>query len=186
MYRLRGTGRPAAILAVWSLLFVFISCAPVAREGVPERVDREAEPHERGIPQEEAPSEEEIPAIYDLEEEMHPENMPVDPEELEQDIEPLVPDTVAVEEMALPETGAGEHDLGYRIQIFATGELPKAQAMRDAAMARTGYAAYIEFEGDLYKVRLGNFANRGDAAAVRSEIVELYPDCWIVQTTIRR
>ena len=153
---------------------------------MPAQVEREAEPPERVVPPEEVPREEEIPAFYDLEEEMHPEDMPADPDELEQDIEPLVPDTVAVEEMAGPETTGRDYDLGYRIQIFASGELSKAKSMRDSASARTGYAAYVEFEGGLYKVRLGDFANRGDAAAVRAEIVELYPDCWIVQTTIRR
>ncbi|HUV36315.1 MAG TPA: SPOR domain-containing protein [Patescibacteria group bacterium] len=183
----RYAGRPAAILAACCLLFVFMSCTqPAVRNGVETEIDREAEQPERVVPLEDLPGDEQAPAVYDLEEEMEPEELPADPDDLEQDIEPLVRDTISVEEMTIDETTGSGHDLGYRIQVFASGELAKAASMRDAAIAQTGYAAYVEYEGGLYKVRVGNFPSREAAATARARLIELYPDCWIVQTTVRR
>ncbi len=164
-----------------------MSCTqPAVRDGVQTGIDREVEQTERVVPTEEGLVEEKGPAIYDLEDEMQPEELPADPDELEQDIEPLVPDTVSVEEITIDETTESRHDLGYRIQVFALGELSKAKSMTDAVTAQTGYAAYIEYEGGLYKVRVGDFPSREAAAEARAKLVELYPDCWIVQTTIHR
>ncbi len=164
-----------------------MSCTqPAVRSGVQTDIGREAEQTERVVPPEEGLIEEESPAIYDLEDEMQPEDVPADPDELEQDIEPLVPDTVSVEEITIDETAESHPDLGYRIQIFASSELSKADSMKDAVMARTGCTAYVEFEGGLYKVRVGDFPGREAAAEARAKLVELYPDCWIVQTTIHR
>jgi glycosyltransferase involved in cell wall biosynthesis/cell division septation protein DedD len=183
----RCAGRPAALLAAGCLLFVFLGCTqPAVREGVRTDIDREVERPERAVPPEEGLVEEESPAIYDLEEEMQPEELPADPDELEQDIEPLVPDSVSIEEITVDETAGSRHDLGYRIQVFALGDLSRARATADSVTAQTGYPAYIEYEGGLYKVRVGNFSGRKAAAEARAKLVELYPDCWIVQTTIQR
>lgn len=180
-------GGPAAFLAAGCLLVVCLGCTrPAVHDGAPTDIDRGVERTEDVAPPGEETAGEERPAVYDLEDEMHPEEVPVDPEELEQDIEPLVHDTVSVEEIAVEGTAESRHDLGYRVQVFASGELSKATSIRDSVTVQTGYAAYIEFEGGLYKVRVGDFFGRDDAAGARTRLVELYPDCWIVQTTIRR
>lgn len=185
----KRTGETAALLVPCFVLAVWMSCAqPTVRGGV--RTDGEV-PRERPAPVEEPPTGEtpddrDAPTVYDLEEEMQPEDTPAGPEELEEEFEPLQTDTVSIEEVTPEEPAGLLHDLGYRVQIFASSELSKAKAVRDAATAQTGYAAYIEYEGGLYKVRVGDFSDRPDAAEARAELAELYPDCWIVQTTIRR
>ncbi len=185
----KGMGAPAALLVTCFLLVIWMSCAqPTVSGGV--RTDGEVPP-ERPAPVEESPAGEtpvdrDAPAVYDLEEEMQPEDTPADPEELEEEFEPLHTDTVSVEEVAPEEPAGLLYDLGYRVQIFASSELSKAKAVREAATTQTGYAAYIEYEGGLYKVRVGDFPGRPEAAKARTELAELYPDCWIVQTAIRR
>lgn len=192
MFRMFGrkrTGAPAAFLVSCFFLAIWMSCAqPTVSGGV--QTDGEV-PQERTAPIEEKPAEEtpidqDAPTVYDLEEEMQPEDTPADPEELEEEFEPLHTDTVSIEEVTPEEPAGLLHDLGYRVQIFASSELSKAKAVRDAATAQTGYAAYVEYEGGLYKVRVGDFSGRPEAAGARTELAELYPDCWIVQTTIRR
>lgn len=189
MFCRKRSGASAALLVSCFFLVVWMSCAqPTAGGGV--QTDVEA-PQERAAPIEETPIEEtpidqDAPTVYDLEEEMQPEDTPADPEELEEEFEPLQADTVSIEEVTPEEPAGPLHDLGYRVQIFASSDLLKAKAVRDAATAQTGYAAYVEYEGGLYKVRVGNFSSRPEAAEARMELAELYPDCWIVQTTIRR
>ncbi|HSG27992.1 MAG TPA: SPOR domain-containing protein, partial [Candidatus Krumholzibacterium sp.] len=85
----------------------------------------------------------------------------------------------------VPDTPAG-FDTGYRVQLFATSDLERARELKKNVMAETGLAVYIEYEGGLYKVRAGDFSGREDAAAARTVLVERYPDCWIVKTTIRK
>ncbi len=98
-------------------------------------------------------------------------------------LEPIDTEATAVEEIERPGSG---YDVGYRIQIFATRELEKAEAVQKEAVAKTGLSAYIEYEDGLYKVRVGDFPTKGEAEKVRTIVGKSYPDCWIVQTTIRR
>jgi cell division septation protein DedD len=175
------------ILVSCCLLACYVGCTqPAAKGGVETEAAPAAEPAAGERQPEQQPTREESPSIYDLEEEMDVEDTPVDPEELEDEIEPLPPDTVSVEEMTAEEATEPRHDLGYRIQVFASSELSKARSMKETVTAKTGYAAYVEYEGGLYKVRVGDFTDRREASAARVELVGLYPDSWIVQTTIRR
>lgn len=125
-------------------------------------------------------------AVYDLEEEMLEEDEVLSSDELEGTIEVLEPDTIFVEEMEVERGTEAEFDLGYRIQVLASGELEKAEEIRDKVIAETAMAAYIEYVEGLYKVRAGDFHTREEAAAARAELVRLFPDCWIVSTTIRK
>jgi hypothetical protein len=162
-------------------LFCIGCTQPASREGVPTAVEPEP-----ATPRPEEPLvERDVPTTYDIEEEMQPEDIPVDPEELEDEIPPIPRDTVSVEEMAVEESGGSRHDLGYRVQILASSSLPGPERIKTLS-TESGYPAYVEYEGGLYKIRLGNFTTRAEAAAARAVLVELYPDCWIVQTTIRR
>jgi cell division septation protein DedD len=123
---------------------------------------------------------------YDLESEMPENDEGVKPEDIVEEFEPVSEDTFAVSDAAQIKAEASEFDLGYRVQVMATGELEKAKALRDRVIRETGYPAYIEFEDGLYKVRIGNFRRRDEASVARTSLVELFPDCWIVQTTIRK
>ncbi len=144
---------------------------------VPAETNRPKEP--AGTPIKPAPG-------YDLENEMLEDDERVKPEDLEEEIEPLESDTFAVSDVAVEKTEASDYGLGYRVQVFASSELEKAKSIKAKIIADTGYPAYIEFESGLYKVRVGNFRKREAAAQARSDIVEFFPDCWIVQTTIKK
>lgn len=124
--------------------------------------------------------------IYDLETETGEVEDMEAPEDIEERIEPLDADTIQVEEVAVEDVGGAGYGLGFRIQVFASGELEKARLFKEKANGETGLPAYIDFEGGLYKVRIGDFGSRDEAATARARLVGLYPDCWIVKTTVRK
>jgi cell division protein FtsN len=124
-------------------------------------------------------------AAYDLEAEM-PEQDDVEPEEFEETIEPIPADTVRVEEVIVPSRPEEVFGIGYRIQVFASSELESAERMKAKVAGETALPVYIEYEGGYYKIRVGDFTTREEAAVERGRISELYPDCWIVSTTIRK
>lgn len=123
---------------------------------------------------------------YDLEDEMSQEDAIIEPEELGEEIDPPASDSVHVEEIETEVATNPSYGLGYRIQIFASGSLEKAEALKKKMMAETAFAAYIDYEGGLYKVRVGDFPDRDSAAGARAGLAEQYPDCWIVSATIRK
>jgi hypothetical protein len=124
-------------------------------------------------------------AAYDLEAEM-PEQDDVAPEEYEESIEPIPTDTVRIEEVTVPARPEEVFGIGYRIQVFASSELESAERMKAKVVGETPLPVYIEYEGGYYKIRLGDFTTREEAAVERAKISGLYPDCWIVSTTIRK
>jgi hypothetical protein len=74
---------------------------------------------------------------------------------------------------------------GFRIQVFASADRDVAQNARAVAAERLNLTAYLDLEGGVYKVRVGDFANRDAAntalAAVRGQH---YPDAWIVPARV--
>ena len=91
-----------------------------------------------------------------------------------------------IEEVAVPSKPEDVFGIGYRIQVFAASELESSERMKVKVVSETHLPVYIEYEGGYYKVRVGDFTTREQAAAERAKISELYPDCWIVSTTIRK
>jgi hypothetical protein len=157
-----------------------------ARSTVGARVEKEVS--QPPVPLIEEPPETPPPAerqVYDLEEEM-PEEDSVEPADLEESIEPLVSDSVKIEEMTPVAEPLDAFGIGYRIQVFASKELDSAERVKEKAAGATALPVYIEFEDGYYKVRAGDFLTREIAAAERAKLSELYPDCWIVSTTIRK
>ncbi|UCF05925.1 MAG: SPOR domain-containing protein [bacterium] len=122
---------------------------------------------------------------YDLEDEMLEEDPIAESGESDREIEPVAADTFSVEDLAVEKSESSAYGIGFRVQVFATADLEKAKAVKERAGWDSGLPAHIEFEGGLYKVRVGDFASREEAAAARARLVELYPDCWIVSTTVR-
>ena len=170
-----------SILALFFLLLaVFAGCTgTTATSSAGREVAREPEPSEESsLP----PLADATESPYDLEEEM-PEEDAVDPDELEEAIEPIEADPVVVEEVTAP---AAAYGIGYRVQIFASGERSAAESLKTKAGGQTSLPVYIEYEGGYYKVRVGDFASRDEAAAARARLSKLYPDCWIVSTTIQK
>ena len=122
---------------------------------------------------------------YDIEDEM-PEKTPQRPAQLIERIEPARPDSVSVTDVAVEEAPKQRYDVGYRIQVFATGDRAAAEKIKERIVAETAMSAYIDYEDGLYKVRAGDFAERKDAAQARLKLAGAYPGSWIVRTTVRR
>ena len=178
--------RPRAPLFFFLILF---SISPLIYNGCARQTIADAPEVYEPPPALEEERAEEPPAkessVYDLETEM-PEQDDVEPGDYEESIEPVPADTVQIEEIAVPSKPEEMFGIGYRIQIFASSELESAESTKRKAAGEVALPIYIEYEGGYYKVRIGDFASREEAAAVRAKIAEIYPDCWIVSTTIRK
>jgi cell division protein FtsN len=122
---------------------------------------------------------------YDIEDEI-PEKTPERPAELVERLDPIDADSVSVQDIVADQAPKQLYDVGYRIQVFASGDRAAAEKIKQRIVAETGMTAYIEFEEGLYKVRAGDFAERKDASQARSKLTGAYPGSWIVRTTIRR
>jgi len=173
------------LILVLILLFIgpiiHSGCARQAMDGAPAPEAYEAPPLEEEVVEPAAKE----PRVYDLEAEM-PEQDDIEPEEFEESIAPVPIDTVKIEEIAVPAKPEEVFGIGYRIQIFASTERASAESVQSKAKGETSLPVYIEYEGGYYKVRIGDFASREEAAAERAKISAYYPDCWIVSTTIRK
>ena len=75
-----------------------------------------------------------------------------------------------------------EFSQGYRIQIFATGNIDEANAMRMTAAQRiTDDSLYVVFDPPVYKVRIGDFRTRAEANQRLGAVVALgFADAWVV------
>ncbi len=121
-----------------------------------------------------------LPAdVYDIDREMRGEQKP-------ENIEPMEQDTFTVEEVSTDSMKSEEYYLGFRVQVFAASQLSRARSMKKKVVSETGLNAYIEYEDELYKVRVGDYNDRESARDARLSLSNLYPRCWIVRTTINR
>ena len=74
----------------------------------------------------------------------------------------------------------------WHVQIFASPELAAADSVAKSASALLGAPYAIEFEGALYKVRLGAFASEQDAQALRDRAVRSgFPGAFRVKSESR-
>jgi hypothetical protein len=75
-----------------------------------------------------------------------------------------------------------EFSQGYRIQIFASGSIDEANAMRmTAAQHFTDDSLYVVFDPPVYKVRIGDFRTRAEASQRLGVIIgEGFGDAWVV------
>jgi hypothetical protein len=122
---------------------------------------------------------------YDVEDET-PGKGPQRPAELIERLEPIRPESVSVQDVAVESTPQQRYEIGYRIQVFASGDRAAAERIRQRIVAETAMSAYLEYEEGLYKVRAGDFAERKEAAQARLKLAGAYPGSWIVRTAIRR
>ena len=74
---------------------------------------------------------------------------------------------------------------GFRIQIFESTVSSIARAEAERFKNILGDSVYIDFEAPLYKLRIGNFADRKKAERAIESIERLgAKDSWIVRTKI--
>lgn len=108
------------------------------------------------------------------------------PVELSERVERVKPDTFAVQEGSVPEPAKKLYEIVYRVQVFASKDRAAAEKARQRAAADTKMPAYLEFEEGLYKVRVGDFAERKEAAEAKTKLGSRYPGSWVVMTTVRK
>lgn len=91
---------------------------------------------------------------------------------------------VAVPPPPPPPTASAVVD-GFRIQVFASADRDVAQNARAVAAERLNLPAYLDLDGGVYKVRVGDFASREAAdAALGAVRGQYYPDAWIVAARV--
>ncbi len=74
---------------------------------------------------------------------------------------------------AIPPAESGDERHGvWRVQVFASPDLQQADRIAKEASSHFGVPSVIEFEGSLYKVRLGAFASEALAQTLRERAVQ--------------
>ncbi|MCX5754354.1 MAG: SPOR domain-containing protein [Candidatus Krumholzibacteria bacterium] len=172
----------SAATGIFVLSLILAGCAPrEMAKGAGGTAARDDAPAAKGV----EGARDTARASYDIEDEM-PEKSPQRPAQLIERLEPAKPDSISVQDVAVEESPKQRYDVGYRIQVFASGDRAAAERIREKIVAETAMNAYLEYEDGLYKVRAGDFAERTDAAQARLKLAGAYPGSWIVRTTIRR
>lgn len=85
--------------------------------------------------------------------------------------------------LAAPERVAA----GYRVQVFASGDRLVAHALARRVEGRLpGESVTVEWDEPWYKVRVGDFSDRGEAEGLRLRLVEMgFGEAWIVPAAFR-
>jgi SPOR domain len=74
---------------------------------------------------------------------------------------------------------------GFRAQVFATADREIAENAARVATERLKLPSYVELDGGVYKVRVGDFATRPEADDALVAIRRQYTDAWVVPAKIR-
>jgi len=123
--------------------------------------------------------------IYDIEKEMPENRVLKEVEGIEEKITPSEADSFYVEDITGNNTISKNYVIGYRVQIFASENLERAKEIKRQIEKEISLKVYIEFENEMYKVRVGNYNSREEAEEAKKIVRSHFPDCWIAETTIR-
>ena len=99
------------------------------------------------------------------------------------------PDTTSsyVEQEAPANVEQSDIASGYRVQIFASSSLEKAEQVAGKARSLFSERVYVEYSAPLYRVRVGNFASKEDALRFKEKAVQSgYDGAWVVEALIER
>jgi hypothetical protein len=70
------------------------------------------------------------------------------------------------------------------VQVFASERREEAERIAEEAGRRLKASAVVEYEAMLYKVRLGRFADEGEALALRELAIRAgYPGAFRIKTS---
>lgn len=84
------------------------------------------------------------------------------------------------------EPAAGSTLPGYRVQIFASSEEPRAKEVAAEARSRLAEPVYVVYEAPLYKVRVGDCVTRGEADALKERAAaQGFDGAWVAETTVQ-
>lgn len=76
---------------------------------------------------------------------------------------------------------------GYRVQIFASSSLEKADGIAAKAKSLFTEKVYVEYSAPLYRVRVGNFTTKDAALQFRDKVVQSgFEGAWVVEALIER
>ena len=74
---------------------------------------------------------------------------------------------------------------GYRLQIFETSSVEKANRKFKKLKKVLSDSLYISFEAPFYKIRYGNFTSKDDAEREKKNIAKKgFKDIWIIRSRI--
>jgi hypothetical protein len=74
---------------------------------------------------------------------------------------------------------------GFRIQIFASGNIDEATAAQRVLRNKVSDSVYVVYDPPVYKVRVGDYASRLEANQRLTRIVNAgYDDAWVVADKI--
>ena len=74
---------------------------------------------------------------------------------------------------------------GYRVQVFSGNDQSTARSMEKKLRDAYQNSVYVVYEAPQYKVRLGDFANREDAAQLCKQLKRSgYLDAWVVKSQV--
>ncbi len=90
------------------------------------------------------------------------------------------------EEAAAAVDAPRAYSSGFRVQVLATpSPLAGQRALRRAGRI-SELPASIDWEDELYKVRIGAFFERSAAERGRASVLDSIPDAWVVPGVVRQ
>jgi cell division septation protein DedD len=87
-----------------------------------------------------------------------------------------------------PKASAAPADMlvdGFRVQVFASADREIAENASRGAEDRLNIPSYVDLDGGMYKVRVGNFTTRAQADQALGAIRREYADAWVVASKVR-
>ena len=87
-----------------------------------------------------------------------------------------------------PKTPAAPADTlvdGFRVQVFASADREIAESASRSAQERLKLPSFVDLDGGMYKVRVGNFTTRAQADQALGAIRRQYADAWVVASKVR-
>ncbi|MDZ7859884.1 MAG: SPOR domain-containing protein [Candidatus Krumholzibacteriota bacterium] len=184
------TGRIIIFVFLSSVYLFNLSCAgkqtPRTDDSVDEKVGKDFADNKEAVITKEGQEQRRDENIYDIEEEMPENRVLKEVEGIEEKIIPSEADSFYVEDITDNNTIRESYTIGYRVQVFASENPARAKDIKRQIENEISSKVYIEFEDEMYKVRVGNYNFRKEAEEARKILNSHFPDCWITETTIRK
>lgn len=97
----------------------------------------------------------------------------------------IAPQTTPIGGTQALNTGSGRATLVFRVQILTSQGFGEARKAAQVAEEIFDQPVHVDYEIPNFKVRVGDFADRGSAEEYRRVAQQLgYSNCWVVPVTI--
>ncbi len=92
-----------------------------------------------------------------------------------------------VEEKEPPRVEEDAAGTGFRVQIFASSSLEKAEAVAKQARTIFSERVYVEYSAPLYRVRVGDLSSKEQALELKEKAVKAgYDGAWVAAVSAER